>query len=302
MNPKSNTETFVAMKLEVENWRWAEVPFYIRSGKRLAAHTTQIVIGFRRAPLLLFGEDVQSNITPNLVIHVQPDEGITLDIHAKRPGPHIYLANVPLQFSYSDFGELNAATGYETLLYDCMVGDPTLFHRYDSVDASWRIVNPILDVWQALPARDFPNYDAGTWGPEAADHLIEKNGHKWHHYLLNPRRLYSACGPEGPTPPHAVIRTSNVNQPETILAGDIGTKATNIFSIVDDARHRAQPSLPSSAYPSLNAIIGEFLKDEKVTFWAMLWRAGTKNRVARPTNLKWGVNAAQSEQSFPSPG
>ena len=185
VNPHSNTETFVAMKLEVENWRWAEVPFYIRSGKRLAAHTTQIVIGFRRAPLLLFGEDMQKNITPNrLVIHVQPDEGITLDIHAKRPGPNVSLANVPLDFSYSDFGEMTAATGYETLLYDCMVGDTTLFHRYDSVDASWKIVNPILDVWQALPAREFPNYAAGTWGPEAADALIARNGHAWHHYQL----------------------------------------------------------------------------------------------------------------------
>ena len=136
--------------------------------KRKAAgrRTTQIVIGFRRAPLLLFGEDMQSNITPNrLVIHVQPDEGITLDIHAKRPGPYIYIANVPLDFSYADFGEHTAATGYETLLYDCAIGDPTLFHRYDSVDASWRIVNPILDVWHALPARDFPNYPAGSWGP-----------------------------------------------------------------------------------------------------------------------------------------
>jgi glucose-6-phosphate 1-dehydrogenase len=186
VNPQSDTETFVAMKLEVENWRWAEVPFYIRSGKRLATRTTQIVIGFRRAPLLLFGEDVQSNISPNrLVIHVQPDEGITLDIHAKRPGPYIYLANVPLDFSYADFGEHTAATGYETLLYDCAIGDPTLFHRYDSVDASWRIVNPILDVWHALPARDFPNYAAGSWGPSSSDHLIEKTGHKWHHYHLN---------------------------------------------------------------------------------------------------------------------
>lgn len=186
VNPQSNTETFVAMKLEVENWRWAEVPFYIRSGKRLAAHTTQVTIGFKRAPLLLFGEDVQRNMTPNrLVIHVQPDEGITLDIHAKRPGPSVNIANVPLDFSYSDFGEHTAATGYETLLYDCMIGDPTLFHRYDSVDASWRIVNPILDVWQALPARDFPNYAAGSWGPEAADQLIARTGHSWHHYQLS---------------------------------------------------------------------------------------------------------------------
>ncbi len=185
VNPLSNTETFVAMKLEVENWRWAEVPFYIRSGKRLAAHTTEVVIGFRRAPLLLFGEEMEKNIPPNrLVMHIQPEEGITLDIHAKRPGPKIEISNVPLDFSYKDFGEGMAATGYETLLYDCMIGETTLFHRYDSVDASWRIVNPILDVWQALPARDFPNYAAGTWGPAASEHLVARDGHRWHHYPL----------------------------------------------------------------------------------------------------------------------
>jgi len=185
VNPQSNTETFVAMKCFVENWRWAEVPFFIRSGKRLAQHTTQVVIGFRKAPLLLFGEDCQENVKPNrLVLHVQPDEGITMDIHAKRPGPNINLVNVPLDFSYSDFGEATAATGYETLLYDCTIGETTLFHRYDSVDASWRIVTPILDVWQALPARDFPNYAAGTWGPAASDHLLERSGHEWHHYPL----------------------------------------------------------------------------------------------------------------------
>ena len=185
VNPRSNTETFVAMKLFVENWRWAEVPFFIRSGKRLAEHTTQVVIGFRRAPLLLFGEDVQTKSKPNrLVMHVQPDEGITLDIHAKRPGPNINLVNVPLDFSYSDFGDGIAATGYETLLYDCMIGETTLFHRYDSVDASWRIVTPILDVWQALPARDFPNYASGSWGPESSETLLAKSGHFWHHYPL----------------------------------------------------------------------------------------------------------------------
>ena len=186
VNPQSNTETFVAMRLAVENWRWADVPFFIRSGKRLAHHTTQIVIGFKRTPLLLFGKKVDESITPNrLVIHVQPDEGITMDIHAKRPGPGIPIANVPLDFSYREFGETTAATGYETLLYDCMIGDTTLFHRYDSVDASWRIVNPVLDVWQALHARDFPNYAAGTWGPEASDRLIEKSGHNWHYYHLD---------------------------------------------------------------------------------------------------------------------
>jgi glucose-6-phosphate 1-dehydrogenase len=188
VNPQSNTETFVAMKLKVENWRWAEVPFYIRSGKRLAAHTTEVVIGFRRAPLLLFGTQMESEIPPNrLVMHIQPEEGITLDIHAKRPGPKIQISNVPLNFNYKEFGEGNAATGYETLLYDCMIGETTLFHRYDSVDASWRIVNPILDVWQALPARDFPNYAAGTWGPRSSDELIAKDGHAWHHYTCTTR-------------------------------------------------------------------------------------------------------------------
>lgn len=185
VNPQSDTETFVAMKLLVENWRWADVPFYIRSGKRLAAHTTQVVIGFRRAPLLLFGDNMLHDVPSNrLVLHIQPDEGITLDIHAKRPGPKVKVSSVPLDFSYSAFGEQTAATGYETLLYDCMIGEATLFHRYDSVDASWRIVNPILDVWHALPAREFPNYDAGTWGPSASDELLAKDGHSWHHYGL----------------------------------------------------------------------------------------------------------------------
>lgn len=181
----SNTETFAAMKLKIENWRWADVPFYLRSGKRLAAHTTQVVIGFKRAPLLLFGGEVQELGGPNrLVLHIQPEEGITLDIHAKRPGPKIAVASVPLDFNYSQFGESTAATGYETLLYDCMIGDMTLFHRYDSVDASWRICSPILDVWQALPARDFPNYAAGAWGPTAADSLVQRDGHRWHYYSL----------------------------------------------------------------------------------------------------------------------
>jgi glucose-6-phosphate 1-dehydrogenase len=159
------------------------VPFYIRSGKRLAKHTTQVVIGFRRTPLLLFGQDLTSDIKPNrLVLHMQPDEGITFDIHAKFPGPKVKVVGVPLNFNYKEFGEASAATGYETLLYDCMIGEASLFHRYDSVDASWRIVNPILDVWGALPARDFPNYEAGTWGPEASNRLVQRSGHEWHYY------------------------------------------------------------------------------------------------------------------------
>jgi glucose-6-phosphate 1-dehydrogenase len=187
VNPQSMTETYVAMKLKIENWRWADVPFYLRSGKRLPEHTTQVVIGFRRTPLRLFGEDLSENVKPNrLVLHIQPDEGITFDIHAKKPGPQVQVVGVPLDFSYKQFGEQTAATGYETLLYDCMIGESSLFHRYDSVDASWQICNPILDVWGALPARDFPNYEAGTWGPEAAERLIAAAGHRWHYYQPPP--------------------------------------------------------------------------------------------------------------------
>ncbi|MCX7869850.1 MAG: hypothetical protein N2322_07855, partial [Terrimicrobiaceae bacterium] len=185
VSPESNTETFVALRLGIENWRWAGVPFYLRSGKRLAEHATQVVIGFRKAPMMLFGRQLADAEIPNrLVLHIQPDEGITLDIHAKRPGPGLALAGVPLGFSYARFGEARAATGYETLLYDCMVGDQTLFHRYDSVEKSWEIATPVLDVWEALKARDFPNYAAGSWGPEAANHLIRESGHDWHYYKL----------------------------------------------------------------------------------------------------------------------
>jgi len=181
--PNSNTETYAALKLEIDNWRWADVPVYLRSGKRLADHTTEVVITFKRAPLMLFGETAMQMGGPNrLVLHIQPTEGVTFDIHAKRPGPNVVLASVPLNFNYSVFGEETAATGYETLLYDCMVGDMTLFHRYDSVDRSWEICTPILDVWKALPARDFPNYASGSWGPFAADQLLARDGHKWHYY------------------------------------------------------------------------------------------------------------------------
>ena len=185
VSPQSHTETYASLRLEVENWRWAGVPFYLRSGKRLAEHVTQVVIGFRKAPMMLFGGELADAEIPNrLVLHIQPDEGITLDIHAKRPGMGLALAGVPLGFSYAQFGEKQAATGYETLLYDCMVGDQTLFHRYDSVESSWKIATPILDVWEALPPRDFPNYAAGSWGPVAADRLIHESGHDWHYYRL----------------------------------------------------------------------------------------------------------------------
>ncbi len=180
VSPLSSTETFGAMKLSVENWRWADVPFYLRSGKRLAQRSTEVVIQFRRPPLMLFGKAAPNQIGPNrLVLHIQPHEGITLEIMAKTPGPTIRTQTVQLDFGYEDFGPQSAATGYERLLYDCMIGDSTLFHRTDMVEAAWKIATPILDVWQTLPARDFPNYAAGSWGPPAADQLLERDGRRW---------------------------------------------------------------------------------------------------------------------------
>jgi glucose-6-phosphate 1-dehydrogenase len=181
--PNSKTETYAALRLDVENWRWAGVPFFVRSGKRLAKRDTRIVIQFRRPPLLLFRGAGLQDIEPNrLEMLIQPEEGIVIRMKAKRPGPMV-LENVKLDFSYSDFGPQPPATGYERLLYDCMVGDSTLFHRWDTVEAAWRIATPILDLWASLPARDFPNYAAGTWGPAAADELLRKDGHAW----VNPR-------------------------------------------------------------------------------------------------------------------
>ena len=180
VDPQSATETYAATRLFVENWRWADVPFYLRTGKRLAKRLTQVVIRFKRTPLLLFGQEVQSDAGPNsLILNIQPDESITIMMRAKRPGPAVVVDTVPLSFDYNQFGEQSATSGYETLLHDCMIGDMTLFHREDSVDASWRIVNPILDVWGALPPRDFPDYDAGSWGPEAADKMLAQDGRHW---------------------------------------------------------------------------------------------------------------------------
>ena len=180
VDANSNVETFAALKLFVDNWRWAGVPFYLRTGKRLPKRVSEIAIQFKCAPLMLFRETSIERLNPNLlVIKIQPDEGISLRFEGKVPGPTMRLGTVRMQFQYEDYFGRQAHTGYETLLYDCMLGDSTLFHRSDMVEAGWRVVMPILDLWKALAPRNFPNYPANSWGPQDADELIRKDGRTW---------------------------------------------------------------------------------------------------------------------------
>jgi len=179
----SRTETYVAMRVLIDNWRWAGVPFYLRTGKRLPGRNTHVVIQFRRAPFMLFRDTPVENMMPNqLVLHIQPEEGISLRFAAKTPGPAMQLGEVNMDFEYSDYFGQTPSTGYERLLHDCMIGDATLFQRADMVEAGWNIVNPVLDVWKALPPRNFPNYPSGTWGPKESEELMERDGRHWRNF------------------------------------------------------------------------------------------------------------------------
>ncbi|HLV86304.1 MAG TPA: glucose-6-phosphate dehydrogenase [Candidatus Sulfotelmatobacter sp.] len=178
--PESRTETFVALKLNIDNWRWAGVPFYLRTGKRLAKRYTEIAIQFKRMPFELFRKAPFHNFHTNtLVIQIQPAEGISLSFGAKIPGPLLRVGSVDMSFEYSKYFGTDAYTGYEVLLYDCMIGDATLFQRADMVEAGWGVINPVLDVWKALPPRKFPNYASGSAGPAEADQMMEVDGRQW---------------------------------------------------------------------------------------------------------------------------
>src|ERR1700716_656385 len=181
--PDSRTETFVAMKLLIDNWRWADVPFYLRTGKRMPMRNTHIVIQFRRAPFVLFRDTPVEHLMPNqLVLHIQPEEGISLRFAAKVPGPAMSLGAVNMKFEYADYFGSQPSTGYERLLHDCMIGDQTLFQRADMVEAGWNVVGPVLELWKALPPRSFPNYASGAWGPKEADDLLERDGRRWRNF------------------------------------------------------------------------------------------------------------------------
>ncbi len=180
VNPESETETYVALKLFVETWRWAGVPVYLRTGKRLPKRYTEIAVEFNLPPLMLFGRDGVNQMEPNaLVFTIQPDEGISLKFESKIPGQENRIRPVNMDFRYmTAFGEA-APEAYERLLLDAMLGDPMLFTRYDEVEAQWAVISPILEAWKEIPAPGFPNYDAGTWGPRAADEFLEHDGRKW---------------------------------------------------------------------------------------------------------------------------
>ena len=180
VSPQSITETYVALKLFVENWRWADVPFYLRTGKRLQLRDTEITIQFRRAPLMLLPGNAGKTVRPNrLTIHIQPDERITWRFEVKRPGPLVRVTEVEMVFRYSDLPGTSPGTGYETLLYDAMIGDATLFHRNDMVEAAWKVATPILDAWKAQDVKELPGYPAGSWGPKEADEMIQADGREW---------------------------------------------------------------------------------------------------------------------------
>lgn len=177
--PESNTETFAAMKVHIDNWRWHGVPIYLRSGKRLWKRGTEIIVQFKSAPDVLFrGTGVESLESNRLIFHIQPDQGIELQFQAKTPGPMMSLQPVNMRFNYGDAFTASRGTGYEVLVYNCMNGDATLFSRTDLVETAWRIVQPMIDLWKSEPG-EFPNYPAGAWGPKAAFDLIEHDGRKW---------------------------------------------------------------------------------------------------------------------------
>jgi glucose-6-phosphate 1-dehydrogenase len=178
--PDSMTETFVALKLGIDNWRWAGVPFYLRTGKYMSRRLTEVAIRFHQAPYALFRGTSVERMAPNwMILRIQPDEGIALEFAAKRPGPTVKLAGVSMDFAYKHFFKMAPSTGYETLLYDCMIGDATLFQRADNVEAGWRVVEPVLDAWASHRPADFPDYAAGTSGPAAADQLLGRDGRAW---------------------------------------------------------------------------------------------------------------------------
>jgi glucose-6-phosphate 1-dehydrogenase len=180
VDPESNTETFAALKLFIDNWRWQDIPFYLRTGKRLSQKISQAIIQFRPVPHQSFPPTTYQDWLPNrLEIDIQPDEGIALHFQAKQPGVDLRLSSQEMRFRYADAFKTTPPEAYETLLLDVICGDATLFMRADQVERAWEVIEPVLDAWSGVAPSDFPNYPSGTWGPPSAEALIAQDGRRW---------------------------------------------------------------------------------------------------------------------------
>jgi glucose-6-phosphate 1-dehydrogenase len=180
VDPESTTETYAALKLMIDNWRWAGVPFYLRTGKALRAKLTEVAIKFKQAPIAMFRDTPVENLAQNfLVLRIQPQEWIGLEFNAKVPGPSISIGGVGMTFKYEDYFDVAPSTGYETLIYDCMIGDAILYPRADGIEAGWRIVQPFMDAWAAQNGNGLATYRAGSDGPAEADWLLSSGGRRW---------------------------------------------------------------------------------------------------------------------------
>jgi glucose-6-phosphate 1-dehydrogenase len=180
VKPGSTTETYAALKLTIDNWRWAGVPFYLRTGKALGVKRTEIAIKFKQAPFAMFRDTPVDRLSQNyLIISTEPTEGIALQFNTKVPGPNINIDGVEMKFRYKDYFKAEPSTGYETLIYDCMIGDNILFQRADSVEAGWKAVQPFLDAWKKAGAKGLETYQAGSEGPEDAEELLKRDGRSW---------------------------------------------------------------------------------------------------------------------------
>ena len=194
VDPASKTETFVAMKCFIDNWRWSGVPFYIRTGKCLPTRVTEVVVHFRPNPHRIFArKNGIENIGNQLVIRIQPDEGILLKFGMKVPGAGFHVDQVGMDFRYSSLNERHIPDAYERLLSDCMTGDATLYQRGDAVEATWQFVQPILEAWHENPAIPVYGYPAGSWGPEQADALLAADGYEWRYPCKNLTSDNSYC-------------------------------------------------------------------------------------------------------------
>jgi glucose-6-phosphate 1-dehydrogenase len=179
VDPKSNVETYLAARLFIDNWRWAGVPFYLRGGKRLPKKGTEVAVIFKDAPGVLFNQHGRKNDPNVLAIRIQPDEGIAMKINCKVPGPSSPIQPVKMDFRYGSYFGQSPPEAYERLIWDCILGDSTLFARVDEVEQSWQILTPILKHWSEHPPKDFPNYPSGSWGPKQADEMIAKDNRSW---------------------------------------------------------------------------------------------------------------------------